>query len=239
MNTIERLVPELVASDDTTGEATLLLHQQRYEFAAKHVRGKRLLDIACGVGYGTRLMADKVNSFHEILGVDLSRSAIEYATRNYYGNERVHFLEHDAMTFTDNEGFDSIVSMETLEHFAEPAMLVEQLIGLLHPGGVFIASVPTTPSTDVNPFHAHDFTESSFRKMVAMYGMREMACLRQIQHYPFIKTVRRKESRMKDMRQDLMLYYLTRPEMLVRRLWATLRYGFTNRYITIVWLKKP
>ena len=69
MNTIERLVPESVVPDDTTGQATLSLHLQRYEFAAKHVKGERLLDIACGVGYGTRLMADKVNTVNEALGV--------------------------------------------------------------------------------------------------------------------------------------------------------------------------
>jgi 2-polyprenyl-3-methyl-5-hydroxy-6-metoxy-1,4-benzoquinol methylase len=237
MNTIERLVPESVVPGDITGQATLFLHVQRYEFAAKHVTGKRLLDIACGVGYGTHLMADKVNTIDKALGVDLSHSAVMYAIQNY-GNERVLFLEHDAMIFADKEGFDSIVSVETLEHVAKPAMLVKQLIELLRPGGVFIASVPTTPSTDVNPFHAHDFTERSFRNMVAVHGMRELACLRQIQPYPPIKTVKRKESRMKDMRQNLISYYLNHPAALVKRLWATLRYGFTNRYITIVWLKE-
>jgi len=237
MNTIERLIPESVVLDDITGQATLSLHMQRYEFAAKHVKGNRLLDIACGVGYGTRLMADNVNTINEALGVDLSHDAVDYALR-HYRNERVRFLEQDAMTFSDEEGFDSIVSVETMEHVAEPAMLAKRLIGLLRPGGVFIASVPTTPSTDVNPFHSHDFTEGSFRDMVAMHGMSEIACLRQVQPYPLIKTVKREESRMKDMRQNLILYYLNHPWALVKRLWATLRYGFTNRYITIVWLKK-
>jgi 2-polyprenyl-3-methyl-5-hydroxy-6-metoxy-1,4-benzoquinol methylase len=237
MNTIERLIPESVIPDDITGQSTLSLHLQRYEFAAKHVKGKRLLDIACGVGYGTRLMVDKVNTINKALGVDLSHDAVVYALR-HYGNERVRFLEQDAMTFTDEEGFDSIVSVETLEHVSEPAMLAKRLIGLLRPGGVFIASVPTTPSMDVNPFHSHDFTEASFRDMVAVHGMREIACLKQIQPYPLIKTVKREESRMKDMRQDLISYYLNQPAALIKRLWATLRYGFTNRYITIVWLKE-
>ena len=155
-----------------------------------------------------------------------------------YGNERVRFIEHDAMTFADDEGFDSIVSVETMEHVAEPAILVKRLLGLLRPGGVFIASVPTTPSTDVNPFHSHDFTEGTFRDMVAVHGMREIAFLRQVQPYPLIKTVKREESRMKDMRHNLISYYLNHPVALAKRFWATMRYGFTNRYITVVWLKE-
>jgi len=237
MNTIERIIPDLVVPGDVTGQETLSLHIQRYEFAAKYLKGERLLDIACGVGYGTRLMADMAETIQMALGVDLSKEAVQYALR-HYGNERVQFLQHNAMTFTDEEGFDSIVSVETLEHLNDPAILIQQLIGILRPGGVFIASVPTTPSKDVNPFHLNDFTEDSFRNIVAVHGMKEIACLRQIQHYPLMKTLKREESRMKNMRQNLISYYWHHPATFMQRLRATVQYGFTNRYITVVWSKE-
>jgi len=170
INTIERIIPNMVNADDITGQATLELHLQRYEFVAKYVTPGRLLDIACGVGYGTYLLVEKRQDIVEAIGVDISQEAIEYAIQ-YYASQRIHFQQHDAMTFADEKGFDSIVSVETLEHVPEPAILIKHLSELLRDRGIFIASVPTTPSVDVNPYHLHDFTERSFRKMVTMYGL--------------------------------------------------------------------
>ena len=237
VSTIERLIPDQVAPDDVTGQATLQLHVQRYEFAAEHLKPGRLLDIACGVGYGTHLMAEKASNLVEAIGVDLSQQAIEYARQHYAGG-RLQFQQHDAMTFADDKGFDSIVSVETLEHVSDPNGLIDHMVGLIRPGGVFIASVPTTPSVDVNPYHLHDFTERSFRRMVTTHGLRELTCLRQVQPYPLMRTLKRDESRMKDMRQSLMSYYLRHPWALAKRLWSTQRYGFTNRYLTVVWQKE-
>jgi len=236
VSTIERLIPNQVAHDNVTGQATLKLHLQRYEFAAEHLKPVRLLDIACGVGYGTHLMAEEASGIVEAIGVDLSQKTVEYA-RQHYANERIQFQQHDAMTFADERGFDSIVSVETLEHILDPIGLIHHLVRLLRSDGVFIASVPTTPSVDVNPYHLHDFTERSFRSMVTVHGLRELACLRQIQPYPLIRTLKREESRMKDMRQGLLSYYLRHPWALAKRIWSTQRYGFTNRYLTVVWQK--
>jgi SAM-dependent methyltransferase len=236
MNTIERLVPDQLSPGDATGQATLDLHCQRYEFAARHLRAGRLLDIASGVGYGTFLLGTRANSVTEAIGVDLSPDAIAYA-RQRYASEVVRFVQHDAMSFTDEKGFDTIVSIETLEHISDPAGLVLHLIDLLHSHGVLIASVPTTPSMDVNPYHMHDFSEHSFREMMTNCGLREIAHLRQVQPYPLVKTLLRKEPRMKDMRQNLVGYYFRHPAGFIKRIWSTLWQGFTNRYITIVWQK--
>jgi 2-polyprenyl-3-methyl-5-hydroxy-6-metoxy-1,4-benzoquinol methylase len=182
------------------------------------------------------LMAEKASGIVEAIGVDLAEEAVAYA-RQHYASGRCQFQRHDAMTFADAQGFDAVVSVETLEHVPDPIRLIHHLVGLIRPGGVFIASVPTTPSVDVNPYHLHDFTESSFRSMVTRHGLRELGCLRQSQPYPLMRVLKREESRMKDMRQNLMSYYLQHPWALVKRLWATQRYGFTNRYLTVVWQK--
>ena len=231
---LERLVPAELARDDATGRQTLELHLERYRFAARHARPGRLLDLACGVGYGTRLVADAGAGVERALGVDVAEDAVAYA-RAHYAREGVEFVVSDGLAFADPGGFDTIVSLETLEHVPDPERLVAHLVGLLRPGGVLVASAPTTPSADVNLHHLHDFTERSFARLFAPHGLSEQASLRQVQRVPLFATLGRREERLADMRPHLLRYYATHPRAALRRLAATLRYGFTNRYLTVAW----
>jgi 2-polyprenyl-3-methyl-5-hydroxy-6-metoxy-1,4-benzoquinol methylase len=237
-STLERLVPAELDGRDVTGRQTLELHLERYRFAARCARPGRLLDLACGVGYGTRLVADEAAGVERALGVDLAPEAVAYA-RAHYGRDGVEFAASDGLTFRDPAGFDTIVSLETLEHVPAPARLVVHLAGMLRPGGVLVASAPTTPSTDVNLHHLHDFTERSFRRLFAGLGLTEETCFRQVQPYELFAAVARKEQRMADLRSHLLRYYLTHPWAALRRAVATLRFGFSNRYLTVAWRSRP
>jgi len=232
---MERLVPEHVNLHDATGSDTLELHLARYEFAAQHLFGQRALDIACGVGYGTRLLADRSTQVDELVGVDLEANAIEYAQQRY-ACQRVTFITSDAMSYGNAHRFDSIVSLETIEHLAEPDKFIEHLsTNLISSGGVLIASVPTTPSVDANPHHLQDFSECSFRRLFLRRGYREIAAFRQIQPFSAWKVATRSEARVKDLRRNLPAYYLRHPSSLVKRILTTLRYGFENHYLTVAW----
>jgi SAM-dependent methyltransferase len=233
-STLERLVPDFVESGDATGRATYDLHIERYEFAARHARPGRLLDCACGVGYGTRLLADHTAGIVHALGVDISDSAIAYAHDRYRG-ERVEFHATDALSFRDAGGFDTIVSLETIEHVPDPDALIAHLVSLLKPGGVLVASVPTTPSTDANPHHLTDFTETSFRRRFRRHGLTEIDCLRQVQPYNPFRMVLRTEKRLNDLRRNLPVYYLRHPKKLGMRLWSSAADGFVNKYLTVAY----
>jgi SAM-dependent methyltransferase len=233
-DSLERLVPDRLAAPDATGLATLALHLARYEFAAKHLRPGRVLDLACGVGYGTKLLAER--SGGPVIGADLSPEAIAYA-RSRYAGPRIEFRVADAMAFADAAGFDSIVSLETVEHLPDPQRFLAHAVSLLLPGGTFVASVPTTPTTDVNPHHRHDFSERSFRAAVAVHGLEEIDCLRQVQHARLGALLGRSEKRMSDLRPNLAAWYLRHPGALLRRIASTLRYGISTRYLTVAWRK--
>ncbi len=233
-SSLERLVPNELSESGVTGRRTLGLHIERYRFAARHAAPGRALDIACGVGYGTRLLADESPGLSSCLGVDLSPDAVRYAEA-HYARSGVCFAQGDALGFRDAEGFDTIVSLETVEHVSDPQVLIDNLTQMLRPGGVLVASAPTTPSVDVNPYHLHDFTARSFRRMLRGHPLRERACLLQVQAVSPSAVLRRGEERLRDRRPHLLRYYARHPEACLKRAWSTLRYGFENRYLTIAW----
>jgi SAM-dependent methyltransferase len=233
-DSLERLVPDELAPGDVTGGEALRISLERYEFAARHARAGRLLDIACGVGYGTRLLADRGAGRIEALGVDLSPEAIDYA-RARYGGERTRFLAADAVAFDDPSRFDTIVSIETIEHLPCPADFVARLVRLLRPGGLLVASVPTTPSVDANHHHLHDFSARSFRRLLAPHGLAERAALVQEQPWGLAAVLASSEPRLRGMRRGLPAWYATHPASLARRIASTLLHGFANRYLTVAW----
>jgi SAM-dependent methyltransferase len=208
---------------------------ERYRFAAGKLRPGSVLDIACGVGYGSQMLA-AVPHVVSVVGVDIDEAAIRYATERYHG-PRTTFLRADALRFEPRQQFDNIVSLETIEHVPDPAALLEHLVSLLRRGGLLVGSVPVTLSTDANPHHATDFTERSFRRLGARAGLTELATFRQVQPYSPIALLMKREARAHGVRRGLVSYYVGNPGTLLARVWTTLRYGFENRYLTIAWEK--
>lgn len=234
---LERLIPDRLDADQATGAETYRLHLERYEFAAQHARPGRLLDLACGAGYGTLLLAERRADVASLLGVDLAPDAVAYARSRYSaGIPRLRFEVADALAFDDRDGFDTIVSLETIEHLAAaPAAFAARLAALLRPGGVLIVSAPTTPSVDLNPHHRHDFSPRSFRRLFRARGFRERASLRQVQPVSVLAVLRGSETRLAGVRPGLASWYLRHPDALLRRALATLRHGFANHYLTVAW----
>ena len=243
-DTLERLIPEQVHDEDVAASESLDLHRNRYAFAATHARTGPLLDMACGVGYGTRLIAELRIDLDDLTGVDIAPEAIRYAQEHYAtgAGSLVRYVEADAMTFgaagSQAKRFDTIVSLETIEHLPAPRDFFAHLAGLLSDSGVLIASVPVTPSVDLNPHHLHDFTARSFRKMGEVNGLVEVASETQVQTARFRDLWGSdRRFRRENLRANLATYYLSNPSAFVRRIATTLRFGLANHYLTIAWKK--
>lgn len=237
-STLERLVPDDIRDETATGLETLKLHLERYEFAAGAAKGPRVLDMACGVGYGSARIAELRSDISSVTGVDLSAEAIGYATRRYSG-PRTRFFNADAMTFADGAPYDTIVSLETIEHLPDPRGFTRRLPQLLAPNGILVASVPITPSVDGNPHHLHDFSEKSFLKMMGNAGFAPQKTFHQDQPFSPFAVVSKTDKRMADARPSLAAFYLKHPDKLLLRLHSTLVHGFRNRYATVVFRKSP
>ncbi len=174
--TEERVIPNLMKPQN----GLLIEHIVRYEFASKFVKG-RVLDIACGVGYGTQILLNGNNKdqISQIVGVDIHSDSIEYARENY-SDSKAKYIEADAVSpeLPDNLGqFDTIVSFETIEHLKEDVLFVENLKKLLKPEGTLIISTPFgmgrgLPCT--NPYHIQQYKEAEFIELLKDFSELDM-----------------------------------------------------------------
>jgi SAM-dependent methyltransferase len=134
-------------------------HILRYAWAAQLVDGQRVLDAACGLGFGATLLAQANASI--VVGVDLDAPTVDQC-RQWWPRPRLQFDCHaiEALADAGYEPFDRIVSFETLEHLADPAAAVAILRRLLKPGGILLGSVPgETDWSEDNEFHLHFFKD--------------------------------------------------------------------------------
>ena len=83
-NNLERINPDLVVENEILGQKTLELHLERYRFAAKHLCDGLVADIACGVGYGSFLLADECGDrIKHIYAIDNDAESIRFALKRY------------------------------------------------------------------------------------------------------------------------------------------------------------
>jgi 2-polyprenyl-3-methyl-5-hydroxy-6-metoxy-1,4-benzoquinol methylase len=144
----ERFVPEAMAGDLIDAE-----HQLRYRFALEHVRGKRVLDAGCGVGWGSKLLLEAGAA--QVVGVDISEEAIEDCRRRV---PEVDFRLGDLMDLpVDDDAFDVVVCFEALEHTSDTSRTLDELARALAPGGLLFVSSPNPRVYPAgNPFHLHE-----------------------------------------------------------------------------------
>ena len=145
-------------------------HWHRYHFAAPLVRELDVLDVACGEGYGSALLA---RSAREVTGVDLAAAAIEHARAHYAGLGNLDFRTADctALPFPD-ASFDAIVSFETIEHIAAQDAFLDEVRRVLRPEGLFILSCPnkaeyTDKRNFVNAYHVRELYRGEIEGLLA------------------------------------------------------------------------
>jgi SAM-dependent methyltransferase len=147
-------------------------HWHRYHFAARWARGKRVLDVACGEGYGTALLAR--HAAH-VTGVDLAPEAIAHARATYAGLGNAEFVAASCtqMPLAD-ASFDAVVSFETLEHIPAQEEFLAEVARVLKPEGVLVLSCPNkleySDKRDfANEFHVKELYRDELAALVARH----------------------------------------------------------------------
>jgi ubiquinone/menaquinone biosynthesis C-methylase UbiE len=156
-NNGERMVPELTQAE------TFWEHVYRYAFASQYVRGKKILDIACGEGYGSAALMRAGAS--EVVGVDISADACAHAMRKYGIDARQGSGEQIPLA---DRSVDVVVSFETIEHIPDPYRFLDECTRVLVPGGMLIISTPNKgiylSNRSSNPHHCSEMTEGEFSR---------------------------------------------------------------------------
>ena len=170
-NNGERMVPE------ETYHETFREHVMRYRFACGLVKGLRVLDLACGEGYGSNALNEVAKS---VVGVDISEECVRHAHAKYGIRTLVGSAE--AIPLKDAT-LDAVVSFETIEHVPDPATFVQEISRVLTERGIAIVSTPNkqvyNQLSAPNPHHCSEMTPEEFTsllgvhfKQVIVYGQR-------------------------------------------------------------------
>jgi ubiquinone/menaquinone biosynthesis C-methylase UbiE len=157
-------------------------HMARYHLVANYIRdGDTVLDAACGMGYGSNLLAWQ-SAASRVIGADIDHDAVVYATENFSSRDgRLSFRVADAqrLDFMPDNSVDLFVSFETLEHVPHPETLIAEAKRVLRPSGRIIVSVPNLwvneKGVDPNPHHLHVYDWTRLVKEIRSHFLLEAA----------------------------------------------------------------
>lgn len=157
--------------DDTYSGVEAAIHVARYALARYLCKGKKVLDIACGEGYGSKLLKDWGAT--EVVGIDISESAINSAINNF-SQHGIRYFTGDAMKvnrLVPGEEFDLIISTETIEHLVRPNEFLEAIACLRAANACVLITCPNDwwyyPKEDEgNVYHVRKYSCDEFIDLV-------------------------------------------------------------------------
>jgi 2-polyprenyl-3-methyl-5-hydroxy-6-metoxy-1,4-benzoquinol methylase len=177
---VQRDQPPGVPPLHLTGERTLpdvpeenywfRRHLVVYRWIAERVHGRRVVDLACGEGYGS---AELGRTAASVVGVDANPEAFEHARAKYTGGA-VRFERNMIELWTGD--VDCVVFLQTIEHVQDAGAVLEHVKALIGPGGVAYVSTPNVLTLapagqprSGNPWHVHEYRPDEYRALCARH----------------------------------------------------------------------
>jgi SAM-dependent methyltransferase len=143
-------------------------HLAVYDWIAERVAGLRVVDLACGEGYGSEVVARSAAS---VVGVDANPDAHEHAVARYT-RPGLSFERDLVETWGAPGSVDAVVFLQTIEHVQDPVAVMRRFRELLAPGGTAYVSTPNVltlaaPGAEKsgNPWHIKEYRADEFREL--------------------------------------------------------------------------
>jgi GT2 family glycosyltransferase/SAM-dependent methyltransferase len=145
-------------------------HFHRYMWAAHVVRGRKVLDLGSGEGFGAAILSE---SAEQVVGVDVDVRTVEHSKLNY-GGANLQFRVGTALDLSDFEpgSFGAVVAFEIIEHVQDQERMLAEIARILSDDGVLVISTPdrrlySEATGQRNPFHEHELALEEFQQLLA------------------------------------------------------------------------
>jgi SAM-dependent methyltransferase len=189
LDVVQQNQPDGVPPLELTGERTLpdvpaenywfRRHLVVYEWIADRCAGLDVVDMACGEGYGSAVLAEQAR---RVTGVDANPDAYKHA-RAKYTRPGVSFVRNMVELYA--EPCDAVVFLQTIEHVQDPAAVLRHFKEMLRPGGAAYVSTPNVltlapkgAERSGNPWHVREYRIEEFESLcrevfdqVELYGL--------------------------------------------------------------------
>jgi SAM-dependent methyltransferase len=158
----ERYVPGILGSIQ-------LEHFHRYLFTLKFAKGRDVLDVASGEGYGSALLSQVAKS---VIGIDIDHEAVAHANGSY-GSHTLSFRLGNATELPcDSASADLVASFETIEHLEDHGSFLSEMKRVLRPNGLLVISTPDRPVyaqtlTEKNQYHLKELDRLEFQSLLS------------------------------------------------------------------------
>jgi glycosyltransferase involved in cell wall biosynthesis/SAM-dependent methyltransferase len=162
----ERIVPEAENCEPLFALKMYQEHIARYLFAAQACQGKRVLDVGCGVGYGSNLLARLGAA--TVTAFDISEDAVRHA-REHYAHPKAQFFVASTEEAAFSRRFDVIACFELIEHVNRQSRTLERLAEALEDDGLLIMSTPRPTGRKRSAFHTRELSFVEFSNLLHTY----------------------------------------------------------------------